>query len=112
MLLLIFQQIVLPRVYRTTTNNIPTISTTHNGTPVENHDGLLNNNSYNTAAEGLLLTRQALHTYQSNNHLVHYKYNAYAGSCNDLPRYICFNFLSKILKHAVLFKVNLNFSIL
>lgn len=36
---------------------------------------------------GLLLTRQALHTYQSNDHLVYYKYSAYSGTYHDLPRY-------------------------
>lgn len=35
---------------------------------------------------GLLLTRQALHTYQSNDHLVYYKYSAYSGTYHDLPR--------------------------
>lgn len=35
---------------------------------------------------GQLLTRQALHTYQSNNHLVHYKYSAYSGSYHELPK--------------------------
>lgn len=35
---------------------------------------------------GLLLTRQALHTYQSNDHLVYYKYSAYGGTYHDLPR--------------------------
>lgn len=38
------------------------------------------------ASSSTLLTRQALHTYQSNNHLIHYKYSAYGGSCRDLPR--------------------------
>lgn len=37
-------------------------------------------------SHGLLLTRQSLHTYQSNNHLVHYKYSAYSGSFNELPK--------------------------
>uniref|UniRef100_A0A182JHE5 Dedicator of cytokinesis protein 9 n=1 Tax=Anopheles atroparvus TaxID=41427 RepID=A0A182JHE5_ANOAO len=39
-----------------------------------------------TVAGGLLLTRQALHTYESPNHLIHYKYSKYGGTCYELPR--------------------------
>ncbi|XP_055386706.1 dedicator of cytokinesis protein 9 isoform X2 [Condylostylus longicornis] len=35
---------------------------------------------------GTLLTRQSLFTYQTNNHLIHYKYKSYSGSVHDLPR--------------------------
>lgn len=82
-----FQQVILPRKFRTVTNNIPTITNIPNGTsstPEDVTQVQVNNNHHST--QGLLLTRQALHTYQSNNHLVHYKYNAYSGSCHDLPR--------------------------
>lgn len=37
-------------------------------------------------SHGLLLTRQALHTYQSNNHLVQYKYAHYGRSYAELPK--------------------------
>ncbi|XP_055917510.1 dedicator of cytokinesis protein 9 isoform X2 [Eupeodes corollae] len=37
---------------------------------------------------GTLLTRQSLYTYQTNNHLVHYKYSTYGGTCHDLPKII------------------------
>lgn len=37
-------------------------------------------------SHSLLLTRQALNSYTSNNHIIHYKYSAYSGSCHDLPR--------------------------
>lgn len=48
-----------------------------------------NNNQPNSAhQQGLLLTRQALHTYKSNNHIVHYKYSAYGGSCHELPKWV------------------------
>lgn len=39
-----------------------------------------------TNPSGLLLTRQALQTYESNHHIVHYKYSAFGGSCHDLPK--------------------------
>ena len=47
----------------------------------------------NASCSSTLLTRQALHTYQSDNHLIHYKYSAYGGSCRDLPRYVYFYLL-------------------
>lgn len=37
---------------------------------------------------GLLLTRQALHTYHASNHLVLYKYAQYGRTHADLPRYL------------------------
>lgn len=86
---LYFQQVILPRKFRTVTNNIPSfsngISSPASTTPQEDGTQIQLNNNHHTT-QGLLLTRQALHTYQSNNHLVHYKYNAYSGSCHDLPR--------------------------
>ncbi|XP_030384667.1 dedicator of cytokinesis protein 9 isoform X2 [Scaptodrosophila lebanonensis] len=36
-------------------------------------------------AECTRFTRQALYTYRAKNHLIHYKYNAYGGTCHDLP---------------------------
>ncbi|KRG03329.1 dedicator of cytokinesis protein 9 isoform X4 [Drosophila mojavensis] len=38
-----------------------------------------------TRAECTRFTRQALYTYRAKNHLIHYKYSAYGGNCNDLP---------------------------
>ena len=32
-------------------------------------------------------TRQALYTYRAKNHLIHYKYHEYGGTCHDLPKY-------------------------
>lgn len=31
-------------------------------------------------------TRQALYTYRARNHLIHYKYHEYGGTCHDLPK--------------------------
>lgn len=31
-------------------------------------------------------TRQALYTYRAKNHIIHYKYSAYGGTCHDLPK--------------------------
>lgn len=84
-----FQQVILPRKFRTVTNNIPSIS---NGispqTPATSPEDAtqIQTNNNHPATQGLLLTRQALHTYNRNNNLVHYKYSAYSGSCHDLPR--------------------------
>lgn len=108
------QQVVLPRKFRTTGNCIPTLpsitkeissnslangngSIKTNGTsatiaqPEDVTDDAVSTNGTHTAqtgspSKGLLLTKQSLHTYQSNNHLVHYKYSAYSGSFNDLPK--------------------------
>lgn len=52
----------------------------------ENVETLTNGNSNQTSSPGLLLTRQALHTYQSNNHLVHYKFGSYGGAFHELPK--------------------------
>lgn len=56
------------------------------------NDSTTNGNQSNQTASlhspGQLLTRQALHTYQSNNHLVHYKYSAYSGSYHELPKWV------------------------
>lgn len=105
------QQVVLPRKFRTTSNYIPTlpslkkeISSTKlsngslktNGSPSSNSlaDETSNESETNghhattPHSHGLLLTRQALHTYQSNNHLVHYKYSAYSGSFHELPKWV------------------------
>ncbi|XP_055302716.1 dedicator of cytokinesis protein 9 isoform X2 [Sitodiplosis mosellana] len=102
-------QVVLPRKFRTTSNFIPILPTLKkevsstklsngslktNGSPSSNSladeakdENITNgHNPPSSQSHGLLLTRQALHTYQSNNHLVHYKYSAYSGSYHELPK--------------------------
>lgn len=116
------QQVILPRKFRTITNNIPpyakpmpngvapssiSLSSSHSTssssstassdddqpkpqpslTPSDG-DAVSNGTAAHNqpAVQGLLLTRQALHTYQSNNHLVHYKYSTYGRSHHELPR--------------------------
>lgn len=59
--------------------------TTTNGCDAGNHNNRPRS-PITASSSSTLLTRQALHTYQSNNHLIHYKYSAYGGSCRDLPR--------------------------
>lgn len=91
--LLIFQEIIMPREFRTVSNNIPTSSKAiqnGNGTSTidEQHT---NGNSSSTngvhvQSQGHLLTRQALHTYETANHVIRYKYNSYSGTLHDLPK--------------------------
>lgn len=119
------QQVILPRKFRTITNNIPPYAKpTPNGVAISAPSSISLSSSHSTssssstassdddqpkpqpsptpsdgdavsngttapnqpAAQGLLLTRQALHTYHSNNHLVHYKYSTYGRSHHELPR--------------------------
>ncbi|XP_061518026.1 dedicator of cytokinesis protein 9 isoform X4 [Anopheles gambiae] len=70
-------------------------TSSQNGTPTSNRSQTSSASSSSsssagsgggTAIGGLLLTRQALHTYNSPNHLIHYKYSKYGGTCYDLPR--------------------------
>lgn len=50
-------------------------------------DGMSGNGSGGgTRAECTRFTRQALYTYRAKNHLIHYKYSAYGGTCHDLPK--------------------------
>ncbi|XP_049302733.1 dedicator of cytokinesis protein 9 isoform X2 [Bactrocera dorsalis] len=50
-------------------------------------DGMSSNDSGGgTRAECTRFTRQALYTYRAKNHLIHYKYSAYGGTCHDLPK--------------------------
>ncbi|XP_037912923.1 dedicator of cytokinesis protein 9 isoform X4 [Hermetia illucens] len=90
-------EVILPRKFRTVSSTIPKINC-HNSSSSNSHHSSSQQNGSGTASQtppqstlphstpGQLLTRQALHTYQTNNHLVHYKYSAYSGSCHDLPR--------------------------
>uniref|UniRef100_A0A182K3W5 Dedicator of cytokinesis protein 9 n=1 Tax=Anopheles christyi TaxID=43041 RepID=A0A182K3W5_9DIPT len=66
-------------------------ASSQNGTPTSNRSqtsasSSLSAGSGGSALGGLLLTRQALHTYDSPNHLIHYKYSKYGGTCYELPR--------------------------
>lgn len=68
-------EVVLPRKYRTLNSNIPSFK---RDSPPEG--------SGSKECGGHLLTRQALHTYETANHVIHYKFNSYSGSCYDIPR--------------------------
>lgn len=54
-----------------------------NGTGTENGQ---TNGKEKDSLVGSLLTRQALKTYETANHMVFYKYGVYGGACGDLPR--------------------------
>ncbi|XP_075153497.1 dedicator of cytokinesis protein Ziz isoform X2 [Haematobia irritans] len=51
-------------------------------------ESLINNGCVSTGpkSECSRFTRQALYTYRAKNHLIHYKYSAYGGTCHDLPK--------------------------
>ncbi|XP_065085612.1 dedicator of cytokinesis protein 9 isoform X1 [Ochlerotatus camptorhynchus] len=101
-------EVVLPKKFRTVTSNIPSFakalasSSAQNGgsssgksaaatngtssqcaSPTHDSNG---SNRATVSSTGHLLTRQALHTYESANHLIHYKYSAYGGTYQELPR--------------------------
>ncbi|XP_050078931.1 dedicator of cytokinesis protein 9 isoform X2 [Anopheles maculipalpis] len=101
-------EILQPKKFRTVHSNIPghvsaatstsngsskrgsesgSASSSQNGTPNSNRSQSSTSASCGVSTVGgLLLTRQALHTYDSPNHLIHYKYSKYGGTCYDLPR--------------------------
>lgn len=60
-----FQQVVLPRRYRTTVQTVPQKSETEDCT---------------------LFTKQCIHSYSMNWNIVHYKYSAYSGTYAELPK--------------------------
>jgi hypothetical protein len=82
----------LPRKFRTLTSGIPTLPIpVENGKKHENGNGSSPENGVTNGKEkeplvGSLLTRQALKTYETANHMVFYKYSVYGGTCGDLPR--------------------------
>lgn len=84
----------MPRKFRTTTSDIPSSSsaakTTILTTPNKKQQNGAENGSVNgkekEAPMGNLLTRQALKTYETANHMILYKYAAYGGTCGDLPK--------------------------
>lgn len=85
----------MPRKFRTVANGIPvaTPKKHQNGTNGNSSENGTNGNSSNGKEKekepppvGSLLARQALHTYETANHIVHYKYSAYGGACSDLPK--------------------------
>uniref|UniRef100_A0A182VSH9 Dedicator of cytokinesis protein 9 n=1 Tax=Anopheles minimus TaxID=112268 RepID=A0A182VSH9_9DIPT len=103
-------EILQPKKFRTVHSNIPghvskhqtgnstngtnkrgsesgSASSSQNGTPTSNRSqSSVSAGSGVPSVGGLLLTRQALHTYDSPNHLIHYKYSKYGGTCYELPR--------------------------
>ncbi|XP_053664214.1 dedicator of cytokinesis protein 9 [Anopheles marshallii] len=104
-------EILQPKKFRTVHSNIPghvppkhqsvgstngsskrgsesgSASSSQNGTPTSNRSqSSVSAGTGVPTVGGLLLTRQALHTYDSPNHLIHYKYSKYGGTCYDLPR--------------------------
>ncbi|XP_049532929.1 dedicator of cytokinesis protein 11 isoform X2 [Anopheles darlingi] len=65
------------------------VAGSQNGTPTSNRSlsiSSVGTGASGAGATGLLLTRQALHTYESPDHLIHYKYSKYGASWYDLPR--------------------------
>ncbi|XP_055550317.1 dedicator of cytokinesis protein 9 isoform X3 [Wyeomyia smithii] len=86
-------EVMLTKKFRTITNNIPSFSKTaitNGSTPPVTGSPAAENNSKPSSPtlnpQGHLLTRQALHTYETANHLIHYKYSAYGGTYFELPR--------------------------
>ena len=87
------KEIILPRKFRTVTSGIPSIA--EGGWKHENGNGNSQGNGHlpetngkeKEAQVGSLLTRQALKTYETANHMIFYKYSVYGGTCGDLPRY-------------------------
>lgn len=57
-----------------------------NGACSTNGNGINKEKDNKDSTAGHLLTRQALTTYETANHIVHYKYSAYSGTCHDLPK--------------------------
>lgn len=69
-------------------SGIPSVATDsvkkhENGNGAENGHS---NGKDKDSVVGSLLTRQALKTYETANHMVFYKYGVYGGTCGDLPR--------------------------
>lgn len=62
-----FQQIVLPRRFRTLSQNFPSYQETENCN---------------------LFTKQCINSYSTNWNLIHYKYNAYSGTYAELPNIV------------------------
>lgn len=80
-------EVVLPRKFRTLSNNIPTISRKSSISSSNGANGSTNgDNSSSKDQLGHLFTRQALHSYETANHVIHYKYNEFSGSCYDMPK--------------------------
>lgn len=69
------------------TSGIPSGASLEHGKKHENGNGTENGHSNGKdSLVGSLLTRQALKTYETANHMVFYKYGVYGGACGDLPR--------------------------
>lgn len=78
-------EVVLPKKFRTLSSNIPTISRKSSSSNGTNSTANGDNNSSKEQL-GHLFTRQALHSYETANHVIQYKYNEFSGSCYDMPK--------------------------
>lgn len=85
-------EVVLPKKFRTLHNNIPSPVTKKETSRRPSDSSSISSNSSSPSnfaqqpAQGHLLTRQALHTYETANHVIHYKCSAYGGTCYELPK--------------------------
>ena len=85
---------VIPRKYRTITNCIPSFSQKPKNESENNNESLSSASSttsssncgHSNSVQGHLLTRQALHTYESPYHVIQYKYSTYSGTCQTMPK--------------------------
>lgn len=77
-------EVVLSKKFRTLSSNIPAISKKSSSNGANNNTNGDNNSSKEQL--GHLFTRQALHSYETANHVIHYKYNEFSGSCYDMPK--------------------------
>lgn len=75
----------MPRKFRTVKSGIPAL-TPEAVKKHENGENGVTNGRDKDSLVGSLLTRQALKTYETANHMVFYKYGVYGGTCGDLPR--------------------------
>lgn len=77
-------EIVLPKKFRTVSSNIPA-PPPRELKRSDSSSSTGSSPSHSTPLGGLL-TRQALHTYETANHVIHYKFNGYSGSCYEMPK--------------------------
>lgn len=76
-------EVILPKKFRTLNSNIPTLPKRE---LKRSDSGSQSSSPSHLSTSGYLLTRQALHTYETANHIIHYKFNAYGGSCYEIPK--------------------------
>ncbi|KAG5678742.1 hypothetical protein PVAND_008388 [Polypedilum vanderplanki] len=80
-------EVILPRKFRTITTGIPSFIS--ESPKKQSNSNSTENGSVNGKEKesmGNLLTRQALKTYETANHMILYKYSVYGGNCGDLPK--------------------------